>query len=368
MKKILVILLISLLAGNAYCQDPSFSQFDLNMMYMNPAFVGYEKEYRVLIHRRNQWTGIAEKFNTNIIEVSPFYLHNDKKGLLARTSALALGFFLIEDHENKVFENMSIGASISYIAQISKRDYINFAIQPVYYTERLNWDELVFSDQWTDYGVFQQSGAIPPNTFNYNIFDVGAGALWTRHGKYRNNSDQILTIGVAGQHLANPIKSFYKNQNNTSKYPVKLTIHGQFITSIPDYILKSISFAKLMFRHQIHLETFNKTELGGMLTLANKMQLEAGMVYRRASTYDKKYMGESLVPIIRMRLASFGATGIEIGYSYDYTISKLRSENTYGTHEISLNLYFIGKNRPGVCPAIGEAPFNKKWEEVFDNW
>jgi len=67
MKKVVIILLISLIGQSSYSQDPSFSQFDLNMMYMNPAFVGYEKEYRILIHRRNQWTGIPENFNTNII-------------------------------------------------------------------------------------------------------------------------------------------------------------------------------------------------------------------------------------------------------------------------------------------------------------
>ena len=87
MKKTLLILLISLIGQISYSQDPSFVQFDLNMMYMNPAFVGYEKEYRILIHRRNQWVGIPEKFNTNIIEFGPFYLQNDKNGILGKKSA-----------------------------------------------------------------------------------------------------------------------------------------------------------------------------------------------------------------------------------------------------------------------------------------
>jgi len=366
MKKTLLILLISLIGQISYSQDPSFSQFDLNMMYMNPAFVGYEKEYRILIHRRNQWVGIPEKFNTNIIEFSPFYLHNDENGLLGRTSALALGFFFIEDHENIVFKNSTFGGVISYIGQLSKRDYINFAVQPIFYTKRLSWDELVFSDQWTDYGVFsEQSSAIQPNT-NYNVFDVGSGILWTRHGKYSENSDQVLTIGIAGQHLTKPIESFYNNQNDESRYPIKLTFHGQFITGIPNYILKSIRFGKIMFRHQVHLKTFNKTEIGGMITLANKVQLETGIIYRRASTYDKKYMSESLVPIFRMRLASFGRTGLEISYSYDYTISKLRNENTMMTNEISINLYFM-TNKKRVCPAAGKWGNNKKWEDVEFN-
>ena len=103
-----------------------------------------------------------------------------------------------------------------------------------------------------------------------------------------------------------------------------------------------------------------------MLTLANKMQLETGVIYRRASTYDKKYMSESLAPIIRMRLASFGRTGLEMSYSYDYTISKLRHENTMMTNEISLNFYFM-TNKKRVCPAAGKWGNNKKWEDVEFN-
>ena len=71
-----------------------------------------------------------------------------------------------------IFKNSTFGGAISYIGQLSKRDYINFAVQPIFSTKRLSWDELVFSDQWTDYGVFsEQSSAIQPST-NYNVFDV----------------------------------------------------------------------------------------------------------------------------------------------------------------------------------------------------
>ena len=48
----------------------SFSQIDLNMMYMNPAFAGFDNNNRVLILRRSQWSGINEYFNSNIIELN----------------------------------------------------------------------------------------------------------------------------------------------------------------------------------------------------------------------------------------------------------------------------------------------------------
>ena len=62
MKRFILIILI-IVNVNTYAQDYSFSQFDLNMLYSNPAFAGYENDNRILIHRRNQWAGISEKFN-----------------------------------------------------------------------------------------------------------------------------------------------------------------------------------------------------------------------------------------------------------------------------------------------------------------
>ena len=38
----------------AMSQDYSFSQFDLNLMYSNPAFAGYDNNNRILFHRKNQ--------------------------------------------------------------------------------------------------------------------------------------------------------------------------------------------------------------------------------------------------------------------------------------------------------------------------
>ena len=73
-------------------------------------------------------------------------LINFRKGAVPGLEALSGQHveILHTDHENKVFKNSTFGGVLSYVAQISKRDYINFAVQPIYYTKRLSWDELVF--------------------------------------------------------------------------------------------------------------------------------------------------------------------------------------------------------------------------------
>ena len=63
-----ILLLLTIISFHLKGQDVSFSQFDLNMLYMNPALAGYEQNFRVLTTTRNQWVGLSESFNSNVIE------------------------------------------------------------------------------------------------------------------------------------------------------------------------------------------------------------------------------------------------------------------------------------------------------------
>jgi len=46
-------------------QDPTFSQFYANKLYLSPSFAGATEEYRFTLNFRNQWPGIPDsKFHT----------------------------------------------------------------------------------------------------------------------------------------------------------------------------------------------------------------------------------------------------------------------------------------------------------------
>ena len=62
MKRLIVILIFYFHSSSLLAQDVSFSQIDLNMMYMNPAFAGFDNNNRILMLRRNQWNGISREF------------------------------------------------------------------------------------------------------------------------------------------------------------------------------------------------------------------------------------------------------------------------------------------------------------------
>ena len=67
MKKILFFLSISLLIGfnnDIKAQDPAFSQFFANPLYLNPAMAGTNICPRISLNHRNQWPGIGKTYVT----------------------------------------------------------------------------------------------------------------------------------------------------------------------------------------------------------------------------------------------------------------------------------------------------------------
>ncbi|MCG8573993.1 MAG: type IX secretion system membrane protein PorP/SprF, partial [Flavobacteriales bacterium] len=66
MKRFIVVLMI--VAGipfNGHSQDPEFTQFYANPIYLNPAFAGSHGCPRLNLNHRNQWPSISGAFVTN---------------------------------------------------------------------------------------------------------------------------------------------------------------------------------------------------------------------------------------------------------------------------------------------------------------
>ena len=51
-------MILLLTAGSAYAQDPEFTQFYANPLYLNPAFAGSSHCPRMNLNYRNQWPAL----------------------------------------------------------------------------------------------------------------------------------------------------------------------------------------------------------------------------------------------------------------------------------------------------------------------
>ncbi len=356
MRKIICISIFLISSLFSYSQDYSFSQFDLNMMYSNPAFAGYKNNNRILLHRRNQWSGIAEKFNSNILELNL----NGKirgSGLGRGEISWAGGLYIIANPENSVFTEYNIGIiPWTFHFQLPRNFFISMGMQNVISFHSLDWSNLLFSDQINDFGPTgnETSASLPAYYKSQNWFDPSFGFIITKHSLFQNRSNQISSIGLAFHHLNRVVESFYNNQTESSRLPIKTTIHAEHNGGVPSFISHSFSSWKIFARHEQlgKNKVMQKNEIGFSTTLASQIPLELGTIYRigRRISENNLLMSEALIPLIRMRLKTTRDIGMEISYSYDFTSSELHNTNTISTHEINLNFYFI-KRKTRTCPA-----------------
>ena len=66
-RKLLNIIFLIFITANYYAQEPVFSQFYFNPLYMNPAMSGMDNNFRLFLNNKNQWSKIPGQFNTTSI-------------------------------------------------------------------------------------------------------------------------------------------------------------------------------------------------------------------------------------------------------------------------------------------------------------
>jgi type IX secretion system PorP/SprF family membrane protein len=323
MKKIATALIIVLLLSvELHAQDPSFTQFYFNQLYLNPAYSGLSGGLNINLAHRVSWPNLPGKFNT-----SKFSGDMDISGI---NGMGGIGLLASSDVEGDgSVQTFSLGVPISirpinFANNIDKKyRYINFQtgflISMMY--KSIDWKKFVFSDQFDPV-----DGLVYTSSFNYPeesmmIFpDVAFGMVVdyqnAPYGKALKNNWNVRA-GFAFHHITQPDYSFFELE---SKLPIKFVGHINF--NFP--VMKDENFdiaPAFVYEKQSGMQTF----FGG--TNISFRSLFVGCWLRKYNTTDA---------------ISF-ITGLEFGknnkfyvsYSYDMTMSNLASA-TLGSHEINL--------------------------------
>lgn len=376
MKRKIKYLVVALaLSFGTKAQDISYSQFDLNTMYTNPAFSSFEEDNRILSIFRNQWNGFAENFNSNYIEFG-FSISDLKKRRISNGQLSAsAGLFLNQDIYNNVFKTYEIGiVPVTIHSQLSRNYFLSTGISNTIRINSLDWNSLVFTDQINDFNnQIGVSNVQLPENFNQTTWvDPSIGIILTRHSNLLNQAANTSFVGFSWHHFVPPIKSFYNNQNEISTIPQKIIIHGQYLSQFRLLSSNSLKFWKLSYQHiQQGSRAVVNDDIGLSLTMQNKLQLELGCFYsigrQTIGGEQVRLMSESIIPMLRIRMQIGRNLGMELSYSYDFNVSKLNNTNTIATNEISLNIYHFKKKKSNICPFQGNDKTNRKWDDIMMN-
>ncbi len=305
--RLVIFIMLIITWGVSNAQDPEFSQYYANPLYLNPAYAGYTECGRLGLNYRNQYPSLSHAYVTyNVSYDQSLPKINSGFGFLVMNDAQGDGGLV----------RTSAAAFYSYNLRVSNEIHIRFGAEGAYYQEKLNWNKFVFASQIdpTTGNVNPDSGEPPPSKENISVIDFSAGLIM-------NHTDKFF-VGVAVHHLTQPSLSFYNDSD--SRLPMKFTVNGGLLINATSGGLGNAYSGDFIIQPNIlymQQEYFHQLSVGLYI---NKYPFVIGSWFRH----------DFQNPDAIVALIGITYNNIRVGYSYDFTISQVGGE-AGGAHEIS---------------------------------
>lgn len=326
MNRLVPILLFVAVAFSAKAQDPHFSQFYANPMYLNPAFAGSAGGARIAMNWRYQWPSAA---GGDFMTYSASYdQHFDGLGG-------GIGGQVMYDRAGD--GNLATtNAMIAYSYQLNVNDVLSVkaGLQVGVFQRSLDWSKLRFGDQ-----IHPRLGFVNQTQENFGKEAIGpfpdfaAGAIAYTDRYYG---------GFAIHHITEPNQSFLGNNN--SVLPRRITVHAGMMIPLDKGTRNPTTFISpnILFLRQ---GLFTQVNFGGYFI---KEHFIVGAMFRQTDPNS-----DALMALIGVKKDVF-----RIGYSYDIAVSDVRAA-ARGSHEVSLVIELpvrkrvkVRKWKPISCPNL----------------
>lgn len=320
---ILIIAGVLLSAGSVYSQDPHFSQFYANPVYLNPAMAGSVICPRLILNFRNQWPSILGTYVTyNASYDQHIPALSGGIGILVNADRAGAG----------ILNTTQVSGIYSYRLEVSREFSIKAALQATYFQRSLDWDKLRFPDQLDPkYGFVYNSAEPLPDELRRSFVDFSAGIVGY-HEKF--------FIGGAVHHLTQPDEGF----NSVTRMPMRFTGHVGTTISIESSNARKGTLEETTLSLNalyMHQQDFQQLNYG---IYFNKYPFVGGVWFRQNFNNP-----DAMIFLVGLQQEAF-----KFGYSYDLTVSKL-SNASGGSHEFSVTFQFecpqkMKRIRPINCP------------------
>ena len=330
-------LCLQLSLSEVTAQDIQFSQFYAAPLYLNPAFAGTTYSNRIIFQQRVQWPSLDAKYLTSLVSFDKnFHKYNS-----------GLGLIISKDYQGAdIIGSQDINLLYAYELQLNKSYALRTGLQLGYVSRYVNYADLTFPSQYTDRGYRGPGQYSNYGSDQVDYADVSSGLLL-----YSSR----FWFSFATHQMNQPQQSFY---NEVSRLPVKFSLGTGY--KIP--ILKASGQRKkdeeiMSITPVAHYKFQGKSDQLDIGVYAIYQRFMMGTWYRGIPIKQYKpdlQNNESVVAFTGFKLSNFS-----LGYSYDFTLSRLAIANTGGSHEINITYeHPQGKTRKGrqsfPCPRFYE--------------
>jgi type IX secretion system PorP/SprF family membrane protein len=322
-----------IIAASVQAQDPQYSQYYANALWLSPSFAGADYGTRGIVAARYQWPGLDASYISNTISADHYF-----SGI--RSGA---GLIIHNDFINPSrIRTTEVGGIYSYQVDVNKKINLRPGIQMSYVNRRIDMSDLTFGSQYTDAGYIGGSTREGSKFLSVSYVDISAGGLLV--------TDR-LWFGVALHHLNRPDQSFLVGE---SQLPVKASYFGGY---------KFMLSPEWKRRYVKPDEEISVTPTFMYKLQGKSDQLDLGLYFRYnlivtgiwyRSLPVKIYKpdpinNDGLIFMLGLHIRDF-----KVGYSFDATTSRLTMQSA-GSHELTLSYKVKSKKRKEiqkrpVCP------------------
>ncbi|MCC7301269.1 MAG: type IX secretion system membrane protein PorP/SprF [Bacteroidia bacterium] len=283
------------LSEKAFAQDPEFTQFYANPLYLNPAFAGTARCPRFVLNYRNQWPALTGTFVTYSASYDQHF--DNLSG--------GLGFLVTNDKAGQgTLITTNFSGMYSYQLNLTRTFSMKFGFQATYAQKKVDWDKLTFGDMIDPRRGFVYTTLEQKNQTARTNIDLSAGVL---------GYSKRYFFGFAVSHLTEPDEGFL----GSSPLPMKYTGHAGAVIPLDGRNGDASISPNILYQQQ---QDFRQLNLG---LYVQKGSIVGGLWYRNE---------DSFIAVIGIQ-----QNLVKMGYSYDVTVSKLANA-TAGSHEISFQL------------------------------
>lgn len=297
-------------------QNIEFSQYIFNSLSVNPAYAGYKEELFAQLALRAQWTGLKGAPRTGQLSIDG--LTDDYK------KNVGWGVQITADKLGSQSAN-SLYANYAYRLRLDRDD-----------TKRLSFG---LGAGLTNYAI--DGASLQAVDADDQSVPKGTVSSWvpdTRFGVYYSSPKYYVGASVMDLFAGNTNDAF--NWGKDSQQNIRRKRHYYFITGALFQLSEELKLRPSLLWKEDFKGPSN-LDINAMLVFSDRLWVGGG--YRTGvNLWNKEFRKSQLLSNASSLsgIVQFYATNrLRIGYSYDYSLSGLRSVQS-GSHEISIGLTF----------------------------
>jgi type IX secretion system PorP/SprF family membrane protein len=323
-----------IMAKPSYGQDPTFSQFFSSPLNVNPALTGYiNADWRVILNMRDQWFNPSSPYATGTISFDTKIFQKNIPNVEEK-NIFGLGGMLMYDYTmNGIVQGAYGSLNLSYNILLAEDFYGNkhrfgVGFGGTYANRYVDFSRLNFQAQFTGNGFNQNLPSGEAALSNMTpFFSASAGFLYSF-----STAKSSMDIGGAVYHLNEPKQTFL---NDPQQFiPKRFVANASYNTFLNDGLVLNTN---AIYQYQGAAEYFS---VGGAVGVY--LDPDGESIFNIGVWY---WSANAIVPYV-----GFSYNDLQIGLSYDATISKLNEAAAKPT-TFEISIILRGKNKPsGIIP------------------